>query len=196
MRVIISIFSTLITVCVLGQSPCNNLTSISHHGYEYEIVEIGDQCWFSENCRYLPEVSPASEVIDFDDYYGTNYDELIEPHYYVNQYYGTDLQEAMSTENYETYGVLYNKPAVMTEDICPSGWHIPTHLDWTQLDDFLGENVAGYEMKSISGWANNGNGSNSSGFNGLPGGELGQLSSTYLYPDEPLCENTFCITQF
>ena len=28
----------------------------------------------------------------------------------------------------------------------------------------------GYQMKSTSGWANNGNGSNSSGFNGSPGG--------------------------
>jgi len=35
--------------------------------------------------------------------------------------------------------------------------------------DHLGSEP-GHKMKSTSGWANNGNGSNASGFNGLPGG--------------------------
>ena len=59
----------------------------------------------------------------------------------------------------------------MTEGICPSGWHIPSNAEFTQLTDFLGgENIAGEQMKSTSGWYNNGNGSNSSGFDGRPGG--------------------------
>ena len=33
---------------------------IEHEGYDYSTVQIGDQCWFRENCRYLPEVSPSS----------------------------------------------------------------------------------------------------------------------------------------
>ena len=33
----------------------------------------------------------------------------------------TDVEAAQATDNYETYGVLYNWPAVMTEGICPSG---------------------------------------------------------------------------
>jgi uncharacterized protein (TIGR02145 family) len=60
----------------------------------------------------------------------------------------------------------------MTDEICPSGWHIPSDEEFTELTDFLGgEDVAGEAMKSTSGWANNGNGTNSSGFTGLPGGE-------------------------
>ena len=36
--------------------------AITHEGYDYSVQSlIGDQCWFSENCRYLPEVSPSSE---------------------------------------------------------------------------------------------------------------------------------------
>ena len=59
----------------------------------------------------------------------------------------------------------------MTEGICPSGWHIPSEGEFTELTDFLGgESVAGGKMKSTYGWNNEGNGSNSSGFNGLPGG--------------------------
>ena len=59
----------------------------------------------------------------------------------------------------------------MTEGICPSNWHIPSDEEFTQLTDFLGGEIfAGYVMKSTSGWNGGGNGSNSSGFNGLPGG--------------------------
>ena len=130
---------------------------VPHDGYYYSTVLIGDQCWFSENCRYLPEVSPSSQGSETD------------PYYYVYDYQGTDVEAA--TLNYLPYGVLYNWPAVMTEDICPSGWHIPSDEEFTELTDFLGgENVAGGKMKSHVAWDNDGNGSNSSGWTGLPGG--------------------------
>ena len=143
--------------CEVTVSPwmCGDL--IDHDGYEYSTVQIGEQCWFSENCRYLPEVSLSSEGNDTD------------PYYYVYGYEGTDVTAAQATSNFTTYGVLYNWTAVMTEGICPSVWHIPSDGEWTQLTDFLGGD-AGYQMKSTSGWANNGNGSNSIGFNGFPGG--------------------------
>ena len=132
---------------------------VPHEGYYYSTVLIGDQCWFSENCRYLPEVSPPSEGNATD------------PYYYVYDYQGSDVTAAQATTNYATYGVLYNWPAVMTEGICPSGWHIPSDGEFTELTDFLGgESVAGWKMKSTYGWDNEGNGSNSSGFNGLTGG--------------------------
>jgi uncharacterized protein (TIGR02145 family) len=132
---------------------------VSHEGYCYSTVLIGEQCWFSENCRYLPEVSPSSAGSETS------------PYYYVYGYEGSTVSEAKATSNYATYGVLYNWPAVMTEGICPSGWHIPSDGEFTELTDFLGgESVAGGKMKSSSGWNNDGNGSNSSGFTGLPGG--------------------------
>ncbi|MBT5148053.1 MAG: hypothetical protein HOM41_05780, partial [Flavobacteriales bacterium] len=128
---------------------------IGHEGYYYSTVLIGDQCWFSENCRYLPVVSPSNEGNTTD------------PYYYVYGYEGTDVTAAQATANYATYGVLYNWPAVMTEGICPSGWHIPSDEEFTELTDFLGgEDVAGGKMKDDVQW----NGSNSSGWTGLPGG--------------------------
>jgi uncharacterized protein (TIGR02145 family) len=149
-------------------SPCGDL--VSHDGYDYSIVQIGDQCWFAENCRYLPSVSPSSE--------GNNTD----PYYYVYDYEGVDVAAAKTTSNYESYGVLYNWPAVMAEGICPSGWHIPSDGEWQTMEMSLGmsESEAASEgwrgspvgdyLKSTYGWNNNGNGNNSSGFNGLPGG--------------------------
>jgi uncharacterized protein (TIGR02145 family) len=136
---------------------CGDL--VTNYGYDYTTVQIGEQCWFSENCRFLPEVSPSSEISQ------------TEPYYYVYNYNGTDVESAMSTDYYETYGALYNYSAVMADGICPSGWHIPSDEEFTELTDFLGgASVAGYKMKSTSGWNNNGNGSNSSGFTALSGG--------------------------
>jgi uncharacterized protein (TIGR02145 family) len=143
-------------------------SSISHEGYNYTTVLIGDQCWFSENCRYLPSVSSSSYTSD------------ISPYYYVYDYQGTDVGSAQATSNYATYGVLYNWPAVMTEGICPSGWHIPSDGEFTQLTDFLGgDYIAGEQMKSTSGWSSNGNGSNSSGFDARPGGFIDGFSGAF-----------------
>jgi uncharacterized protein (TIGR02145 family) len=137
---------------------------IGHDGYDYSTVLIGEQCWFAENCRYLPVVSPSSASSTTD------------PYYYVGGYEGTDVAVASASANYDTYGVLYNWPAVMTEGICPSGWHIPSDIEFTQLSDFLGgENVAGGKMKETGydHWNSPNTGAtNSSGFNGLPGGSL------------------------
>ena len=76
------------------------------------------------------------------------------------------------TANGTTYGKLYNWYAVMdARGLAPKGYHIPTDAEWTILSDNLGgEEEADAKMKSTSGWEENGNGSNTSGFAGLPGG--------------------------
>ena len=148
--------------CIAEESPwqCGDL--IEHDSYDYSTVQIGDQCWFSENCRYLPSVFPSSAS------------STTSPYYYVYGYEGADVTAAQATSNYATYGVLYNWPAVMTEGICPSGWHIPSDVEFTQLTDFLGgESVAGGKMKEADydHWNSPNTGStNSSGWTGLPGG--------------------------
>ena len=71
--------------------------------------------------------------------------------------------------NCATYGRLYDWNTALK--VCPNGWHLPSDVEWTKLTDYLGgEDIAGGKMKSIGGWSNNGNGSNSSGFNALPSG--------------------------
>ena len=51
-----------------------------------------------------------------------------------------------ATSNHETYGVLYNWPAVMSSNVCPSGWHIPTVEDWTELTDELEVDINAWEV--------------------------------------------------
>ena len=86
-------------------------------------------------------------------------------------YYDNDEQ------NGKKYGKLYNWYAVIdSRGLAPNGYYIPSDAEWVKLINFLGGNKAGYKMKSKSDWQKNvysiksGNGNNSSGFNGLPGG--------------------------
>jgi uncharacterized protein (TIGR02145 family) len=90
------------------------------------------------------------------------------------------------TENGEKYGKLYNWFAVNDpRGLAPDGWHVPSDNEWSILIDFLGGNdIAGKKMKSTSGWNKislfkSGNGSNESGFTGLPGGYRDNDGSYY-----------------
>jgi uncharacterized protein (TIGR02145 family) len=95
--------------------------------------------------------------------------------------------------NGEKYCKLYNWYAVNDpRGLAPVGYHIPSDAEWTILLDNLGSNSL-KKMKSTSGWnrdfgktvlindrngmlkkevnkTRNGNGTNRSGFSGLPGG--------------------------
>ena len=133
---------------------------VLHEGYWYNTTSIGGQCWFSENVRYLPEVSPSSEGSD------------AVPHAYVYDYEGNQVDVAKTTLNYHQYGVLYNFPAVVQWNLCPNGWHVPTDEEWTAMTSSLGSQVfAGNMIKANFGdsWS----GTNLSGFSGLPGGGRG-----------------------
>jgi uncharacterized protein (TIGR02145 family) len=81
--------------------------------------------------------------------------------------------------NGEKYGKLYNWYAVNDpRGLAPEGWHIPSDEQWDVLISYLGgEKGAGEKMKSTSGWIENGNGTNKSGFSGLPGGFRGDFGA-------------------
>jgi uncharacterized protein (TIGR02145 family) len=140
--------------------------------YSYRL--IGTQVWMTENLAYLPAVSTLATGSD------------TEPYNYVYGYDGTDVAAAKATANYSTYGVLYNWTAAMAgassstanpsdvQGLCPTGWHLPSDAEWTQLTDYLGGvSVAGGKMKETGTtlWNEpNYGATNESGFTGLPGG--------------------------
>ena len=37
--------------CVYGPSECGGVSTVTYDGYTYDLVAIGDQCWFAENLR-------------------------------------------------------------------------------------------------------------------------------------------------
>lgn len=69
------------------------------------------------------------------------------------------------------YGRLYNWFAVNDpRGLAPDGWRVPTAEDWRELVFFLGESQAGRKMKTQMWWPRYGEGTDESGFSGLPGG--------------------------
>ena len=70
------------------------------------------------------------------------------------------------------YGKLYNWHAVNDpRGLAPEGFHIPSDAEWkTLIKEYLGTSGAGKKMKSAEGWDENENGSNETGFSGLPSG--------------------------
>ena len=126
-------------------------------------VTIGKQVWMAENLNVdrfrngdaIPEAKTADE-----------WEKAGENKQAAWCYYDND------PANGAKYGKLYNWYAVNDpRGLAPKGWHVPSDGEWTVLIDYLGGGKeAGVKMKSIHGWAEEGNGTNSSGFSGLPGG--------------------------
>jgi len=145
----------------------------SRDGNEYKWVKIGDQIWMAENLRYLPSVHSNSQ------FYNQALNKL--PGYGVYDYDGTDVNTAKTSENYTTYGVLYNWYATVQSGahaIAPIGWRVPTDTEWTQLIVYLGGPYDAYAKMKSTGttyWKSpNDIATNISGFTALPGGGRNQ----------------------
>ena len=154
----------------------SNTFTDSRDNNVYQTVTIGNQVWMAENLRYLPCVAGS--------YAGST----TSPYYYVYGYEGTNVDDAKATANYSTYGVLYNWAAAMAgsasssanpsgvQGVCPTGWHLPSDAEWTELTTYLGgENIAGGKLKETgtTHWNTpNAGATNETGFTALPGGCL------------------------
>lgn len=147
----------------VGQS-CPGTPTVLYEGKTYNTVKLGTQCWLKENLNVGIRINGVQNQNA--------------PNGTAEKYCYDDLES-----NCDIYGGLYQWDELMqgsttpgVQGICPPGWHLPTDAEWTILTDFLGgESVAGGKMKSTSGWYNNGNGTNSSGFAALPGGYRGDF---------------------
>ena len=123
---------------------------------------------------------------------GTPIPQVQDPTQWANLTTGAWCYYANNTANGTIYGKLYNWYAVagiydaasatnpaLRKKLAPTGWHIPTDPEWTQLTDCLGGlGVAGGKMKATGTvqagtglWESPNTGAtNESGFSGLPGG--------------------------
>lgn len=162
------------------------------NGNAYATIVIGTQEWMAENLRTTNYANgdPIPNVMD------------------GNQWVGLDNGARVHLQNnseYENpYGILYNWFAVAdSRNICPNNWHVPTDVEWQQLESALGmpsgelgqtgyrgvtQNVGG-KMKTTTLWIAFATvATNESGFSGLPGsyrnsfdGNFGNLGSLGLW---------------
>jgi len=135
-------------------------------------VKIGEQIWMSENLNVdrFRNGDLIIQAITDDDWKRADVNRRPAWCYYNND-----------SANGPVYGKLYNWYAVIDpRGLAPVGWRIPDDKDWETLVNFLGGvKKAGKKMKSTFGWLENGNGTNSSGFNGMPGGSRFSIGSSF-----------------
>jgi uncharacterized protein (TIGR02145 family) len=153
--------------------PCPGIPTVTYEEQVYNTVLVGDQCWLKENLNIGEMINGTEDMTD---------NGVIEKYCYDND-----------PDNCEVYGGLYQWNEMMeytttpgTQGICPLGWHIPTDNEWKILEGTVdsqysvGDPIwttsglrgfdAGLNLKSTSGWHNNGNGTDLYGFTALSGG--------------------------
>jgi len=155
--------------------PCPGIPTVIYDEQIYNTVLIGDQCWLKENLNIGTRINGVDTAFNN----GT-----------IEKYCYDDLES-----NCDTYGGLYLWNEMMqytttegAQGICPAGWHIPTDDEWKILEGTVDSQYpvgdpewditgmrgfdAGLNLKSITGWMYDGNGTDLYGFTGLPVGKL------------------------
>ncbi|MBP6978983.1 MAG: FISUMP domain-containing protein [Bacteroidales bacterium] len=154
--------------------PCPEQPTVAYKGQVYNTVQVFNQCWLKENLNAGEMITGTTEQSDN----GT-----------MEKYCFGDEPDSCAK-----YGGLYQMNEMMqynaqqgSRGICPRGWHVPTDGEWKMLegevdtyhgiawsgwDDWADRGYdAGRNLRTTSGWYNDGNGTDLFGFKGLPGGK-------------------------
>lgn len=130
-------------------------------GNVYKTIQIGTQLWMAENLKTTKYCDGTNIPLITDNSVWGN---LLTPAYC---WYNNDI-----SSNKSIYGALYNWYSAASDKLCPTGWHVPTYMDWKTLISYVG-GVSGSKMKEVSTyrWKNTGNhATNETGFTVLPNG--------------------------
>jgi uncharacterized protein (TIGR02145 family) len=169
------------------------LTSFSLNSYAQSApireVKIGRQIWMAENLNVdkFRNGDPIPHSKTPEEWKKANNNKQPAWCYYDH-----------NPANGEKYGKLYNGYAVNDpRGLAPEGWLIPDGMEWNKLIEFLQREDrytnCSEKLKSSSGWKDDYNGTNESGFSGLPGGFcdtngafhlIGQYGRWMSYTDE------------
>lgn len=197
----------LFAACSAPTSDASRCTSPTYDGYVYEVVEIGDQCWFAENLR-------SSRYANGDSIFycplRTCYEE-----WRTAESNGMRIEYEDDPEQAAVTGQLYNYWAVTDpRGLCPNGWTVPKKSDWNALmielggEDVFWNEQAFAEMESAllapsEDWIDD-EFNNSSGMGILPGGKFspnGKLFSmtsygAYLWTSSQVAESSGWSVEF
>jgi len=161
---------------------------LEYQGYDYETVQIGEQCWFAENLR-AENYRNGDAIIQVNE--ASTWQSLSEGGRRIyglgdmNCGVGGDtigLCSQSSAEVLNFGGYLYNWYVVAEgAHVCPNGWHAPDNDAFDALLEHAENLSSGLSgLKSTEGWVEGSEGSNQTGFHALGsgyGGNLGNFSS-------------------
>jgi uncharacterized protein (TIGR02145 family) len=140
----------------------------SRDGKTYKTVKLENQTWMAENLNYNADGTKCygEGGLVFDRIKNDN----------------IKLSPDEIQANCQKYGRLYNWSTA--KSACPSGWHLPSDVEWQVLVDLAGgDEVAGNMLKASSGWDDlkekSGNGEDAFGFSALPGGTLNENDGNF-----------------
>jgi uncharacterized protein (TIGR02145 family) len=134
---------------------------------EYKTVKIGEQVWMAKNLN-TSRFRNGDEILEVKNYFEWRkaYNDNIPAWCYFY----------FDSKNGEVVGKHYNWYAITDpRGLAPEGFHIPNLEEWTVLIDLLGSDAT-TKLKNKTGWPNNDEPTNISGFSGLPGGFYGSIS--------------------
>lgn len=132
----------------------------------YTSVQIGTQVWLVENLK-TTKFNDGTSIGNVTD--NTEWASLTSSAYC---WYNND-----ASTNKNPYGALYNWYTLTIGKLCPSGWHVPTDTEWTDLFTYLGGGIIAMGKLKETGtthWLSPNTGAtNETGFTALPGGYRG-----------------------
>ena len=159
-------------------------TVTDQEGNSYDYLCYGDQAWTVENAEMVTyrDGTPIPEVTDVDEWLNLTTGAWA--------YYNNDPTKPRLYNWFAVMGIHDNDESTPNKEFAPQGWHVPSDVEWTTLEEYLIANGYNYDdtttgnktakaMASTTGWSSStGTGAigndqslnNSSGFNAFPEG--------------------------
>lgn len=137
-----------------------------NEGHVYGTVVVGNDIWMRHNLQ-------TSQLND-----GTAIPWIVDPEEWSKMKTPAYTWYDNIPTHANAYGAIYNWYAIETGRLCPTGWHVPTEVDWKYLInafpyDSITRTYIGGQMKeaSVRYWdAPNAGATNLTGFTAMPGG--------------------------
>jgi uncharacterized protein (TIGR02145 family) len=153
---------------------CGTSTVADIDGNSYNTVLIGSQCWTKENLQ-VTKYNDGTAIPD-ETANNAGWGGLTTGARSIHTGY------TGSSSYIATYGYLYNwYAATDNRKLCPTGWHIPSNLEWNSLFNSIGGILVAGEKMTYTGsslWTSlSTTVDNSSGFTAIPGGYRSSLGS-------------------
>lgn len=141
-------------------------------GQIYRTVKIGKQTWMAENLNYADSAqTPSLEESCWCYEYKDDNCVLYGRHYNWYSVFKPD-----NPLDCTPYPCKLKQLTTDVQGFCPMGWLLPVQTEWQDLfDEVGGASVAGERLKSVIGWKNNGNGTDTYGFSAMPAGERDEV---------------------
>ncbi|QQS03879.1 MAG: chitobiase/beta-hexosaminidase C-terminal domain-containing protein [Fibrobacterota bacterium] len=149
----------------VGSAMFTYFGTMKYAGVVYKTVTIGTQTWMAENLRYKIDSSWWYKgSADSGAKYGLLY----------------TWQGAMNLHDSCESKLCGRQVREKNQGICPSGWHIPSFVDWRILEaNFKNLDEVSTELKSTANWLEGKNGTDFVGFSAQPGGERTSSNSYF-----------------